>query len=209
MPRKKDIAPDRGADAIVEEITDHLRPWKGRQSRQAIAIAVGKNLKILRENIPLSGKLFNRRRLREHALRLDKSLREVEDLLKSAPDSLNLHLFKPVSFSKGEIGAIETKSAAFLRPVELFFAELARLRKVCAQAIHPGFGVHPNFDYAKWQCSFFAYMLMDELSNAKITGTKDASFRVISSLLYEAVSGEPDADLKRHCDQVLRDTPGP
>jgi hypothetical protein len=44
---------------------------------------------------------------------------------------------------------------------------------------------------------------MQDLSNGKITRTKDSAFRVITGLLYEAVSGQPDADLKRACDSVL------
>ena len=45
---------------------------------------------------------------------------------------------------------------------------------------------------------------MRELSDRKITGTKDSAFRVVTGLLYEAVSGQPDADLKRACDSVLQ-----
>jgi hypothetical protein len=45
---------------------------------------------------------------------------------------------------------------------------------------------------------------MRELSDRKITGTKDAAFRVITGLLYEALSGQQDADLKRACGTVLR-----
>jgi hypothetical protein len=45
---------------------------------------------------------------------------------------------------------------------------------------------------------------MRELSDGKIRGTKDSAFRVVTGLLYEAVSGRPDADLKRACDSVLK-----
>jgi hypothetical protein len=45
---------------------------------------------------------------------------------------------------------------------------------------------------------------MRELSDRKIKGTKDSAFRVVTGLLYEAVSGQPDADLKRACDSVLQ-----
>ena len=53
-------------------------------------------------------------------------------------------------------------------------------------------------------CAWHALGLMGELSDRKIKGTKDSAFRVVTGLLYEAVSGQPDADLKRACDSVLQ-----
>ncbi len=47
--------------------------------------------------------------------------------------------------------------------------------------------------------------MIRELSDGEATGTRDRAFRTITSLLYEAVTGETDADLKRMCDQVLSD----
>jgi hypothetical protein len=46
------------------------------------------------------------------------------------------------------------------------------------------------------------------LSRVKISGTQDGPFRAIASLLYEAITGEADLDLKRACDSVLRDASG-
>jgi hypothetical protein len=37
---------------------------------------------------------------------------------------------------------------------------------------------------------------MQDLSDGKITGTKDSAFRFVTGLLYEAVSGQPDADFR-------------
>jgi hypothetical protein len=45
---------------------------------------------------------------------------------------------------------------------------------------------------------------MKNHSAAKITGTQHGPFRTVTSLLYEAVSGRPNADLKRACDDVIR-----
>jgi hypothetical protein len=92
------------------------------------------------------------------------------------------------------------------RPVRAgsFGVELKRLREVCAHAADPGFASHPNYDHAKHLCAWLALGLMRELSDGKITGTKDSAFRVVTGLLYEVVSGLPDADLKRACDSVLQ-----
>jgi hypothetical protein len=85
------------------------------------------------------------------------------------------------------------------------FDLLKRLREVCARFIDPEFGYHPNFDYAKHDSAWFAFSLMEVMSDNKITGTKDGPFRAIAGLLYEAISGQQDADLKRACDTVLRE----
>ena len=89
-----------------------------------------------------------------------------------------------------------------------FAAELKRMREVCARAIDPGFGYHPNYDRAKHFCVRFAHGLMLGLSERTVTGTKDDAFRAIASLLYEAISGQRDVDLKRACDSKLRDILG-
>jgi hypothetical protein len=64
-------------------------------------------------------------------------------------------------------------------------------------------GTHPNFDHAKALSARSAYTLMKNHSTANVTGTQDGPFRTVTSLLYEAVSGHRDADLKRACQAVL------
>jgi hypothetical protein len=44
MSRKQDTASRRGADEIVEEIVDHLRPWKAHKSVATITAAVNQRL---------------------------------------------------------------------------------------------------------------------------------------------------------------------
>ena len=60
-----------------------------------------------------------------------------------------------------------------------------------------------NYDFLKHACARSARGLMLDTSNRKITGTKDDAFRAITSLFYEAVSGQQEVDLKRACDSVL------
>ena len=68
---------------------------------------------------------------------------------------------------------------------------------------------HANYDHAKHLSSQSAHVLMKGMSEKKITGTEGGGFRTIASLLYEAISGLPDTDLKRSCDSVLRNARGP
>jgi hypothetical protein len=99
--------------------------------------------------------------------------------------------------------AVGTIKHANRQRADSFAAELKRLRQVCARGVDPGFGYHPNYEPAKYFCAFFAYSLMKALSGRTITGTKDHAFRAIAGLAYEAISGKPDADLKRACDSCL------
>jgi hypothetical protein len=213
MSRKQDTASRREADEIVEEIVDHLRPWKSHKSAAAITAAVNHELNVLLQLAPLQAKLFDRAQNRTHAKKLDRALGEVEMLLASAPGALAWFLFDPLPpMTLTEDGesvqvtqSIENIELAYRARADSFFAELKRLRKVCAHAVDPGFATHPNYDHAKHLCAWHALGLMRELSDGKITGTKDSAFRVVTGLLYEAVSGRPDADLKRARDSVLQD----
>jgi hypothetical protein len=71
--------------------------------------------------------------------------------------------------------SIENIERAYRARADSFFVELKRLRKVCAHAVDPGFATHPNYDHAKHLCAFRALGLMRELSDGKITGTKDSA----------------------------------
>jgi hypothetical protein len=218
--RKRDITPP---DAIrraetVEEIVDHLRPWKDRKGTTAVIAEVNRALDVLVNLAPLEAKLFDRTRNRIHAQQLDRALAEVEALLASAPGALASFLLNPLPpltmTEDGELTRampplIEDIKRAYRKREDSFTAELKRLRKVCARAIDPGFGSHPNYDHAKHLCAWFAHGLMRELSDRKITGTKEDAFRAIAGLLYEAISGQQNADLKRACDSVLRDIRDP
>ena len=214
MNRKRHSASEARQHEIVEEVVDNLRPWKDRKSRAAVAADVEHELNILIHIVPLGTELFDRRRNRAHAQKLNRAVSEVERLFSSAPGMLAWSLFNPLPppewtddgqlvIPKTNKSAEEIKRDYFARANTLS-AELARLRRVCAQAIDPGFGMHPNYDHAKDACAWFAHGLMEGLSNREITGTQDGTFRTITSLLYEAVSGEHSIDLKRACDAVLR-----
>ncbi len=212
MSRKQDTASRRGADEIVEEIVDHLRPVKNHESAAAITAAVNHELEVLLKLAPQQAKLFDRARNWAHAKKLDRALSEVERLLASAPGALAWFLFNPLPpLTLTEDGgsvevtqSIENIELAYRPRADSFCAELKRLRNVCARAVDPGFATYPNYDHAKHLCAWHALGLMRELSDRKITGTKDLAFRVVTGLLYEAVSGQPDADLKRACDSALQ-----
>ena len=85
-----------------------------------------------------------------------------------------------------------------------FHEELERLLIECEQLVRNPPGPHPNADAAKINCALFAYGLVRDRSKRPPTGTAEGPFRRISELLYQAVLGKKEADLKRACDKVLR-----
>jgi hypothetical protein len=219
--RKRDAAPPEATrrNEIVEEIVDHLRPWKDRKDQGQVTVAVDHELDVVLKLAPMQAKLFDRAVNRIHARKLDSALNQVETLLASAPGFLAWYSFgpPPQPVTMTEDGLLMQAMPTTIEDVERqhrgrankFVAELKRLRKVCARAADPEFGYHPNYDPAKHTCAWFARALMKELSDAKITGTKDGPFRTIASLIYEAISGKEEADLKRACDAVLQGSRNP
>jgi hypothetical protein len=147
MSRKQDTVSRRGADEVAEEIVDHLRPRKDHKSVAAITAAVNHEIGVLLKLAPLQTKLFDRARNRAHAKKLGRALSEVERLLASAPAVLVWFLFNPLPpltlAEEGEsvevMRSIENIELAYRARADSFFAELKRLRDVCARAVDPGF----------------------------------------------------------------------
>jgi hypothetical protein len=202
-------------DDIIEEIVTHLWPFK-RKTEAEVTAGVRNAVDALMKIAPLQRKLGDRSLIRDHAKKLDAALGKVEELLASCPGGLAGHLFSPLPppiWTEGDDLSVkilpeeELKHRLQARWNSLA-VELKRLRRICARAIDPGFGLHPNYDQDKHACAWFAFNLMRNLSDHEITGTEDGSFRTITSLLFEALSGHQDADLKRACDDVLREDRG-
>jgi hypothetical protein len=183
---------------IVEEIVDHLRPWgkrghplwgkpnRGHRLSEAMVINnVTRQFDMLLWGYSSRIERDDRRRNRVHARKLDSALAEVQRLAASAPIPL---------------ASLLSESA------NSFVPELKRWRRKCARLIDWKFGQHPNYEVGKHMCAAFAFDLMETLSEKKITSAKDSTFRAIASLLYEAVSGNRGVDLKRACDDVLRES---
>jgi hypothetical protein len=187
---------------IVEEVIDNLRPWKNHKNRDTVTTAVNQDLDRLLRIVPFEKEFFDPRAARKHAKKLDKAISKVETLVESCPGMLNGDLFDPTLPSRKIGNDLDpTPYKTLEEGVDAFFAELKRLRKVCALDYYRP---HPNYDPAKNRSAQSAYFLMREFSDGKITGTKDQAFRIITALLYEAISGQQGADLKRACDAALR-----
>jgi hypothetical protein len=63
----------------------------------------------------------------------------------------------------------------------------------------------PKADPGKWGCAAEGFYLLETLSMAEPTGTREGAFLRIAGLLHEACTGEPesDTDIYRACRAVL------
>lgn len=199
-------------DEIVEEIVDHLRPWKKRISEAAVTVEVSADMIRLLTLAPYEAKRSDRKKNGTHARQLDQALVNLQNLLTSAPHPLRSFLRDPLPnmTDDGVIHGVvdENIKWANRKRADSLDAELKRLREVCARAIKVGYGYDSNYDRVKHLCAGFAQGLVRDLSAKPATGTMDAPFRAIASLLYEAVSARRDVDLKRACDSQLREIRG-
>jgi len=102
------------------------------------------------------------------------------------------------------------KRAAKARAALASYADLAEFAPALAtldmqlQRLERSFGPVPQFGRLKWFSADCARILIVEFSSRPPSGTVDSPLRTIASLIYEYLTGCPDADLKRACDSVLK-----
>jgi hypothetical protein len=100
--------------------------------------------------------------------------------------------------AKYKITTIEQRAAA----QAIFFHTLENLK--LASAEWPA-RFTPRHDQAKRICAELAIILMHDFSTKLPTsGTAKSPYRVIASLIFETVTGQHGADLRRPCETVLR-----
>jgi len=186
---------------IVQDIVRELGRLK--YPRSQVTAHVGQGMEMLCKTAPVFKKLADRRANRIHAEKLDRALLNVEKLIESSPDKVKLSLFYPHYPPSPISTGIEDVSNLHQNRVESFIGEIRRLRQVCHNAIKLGYGSHPNTDTEAHGCASLASALMLNLSHEKPSSSSDKSrLRQITSLLYEAVTGEVGRDLARACNTV-------
>jgi hypothetical protein len=119
-----------------------------------------------------------RRGVADYARSIDAKLTELESMLKD---------WRAPRPDAGLISGIELMRAACRMRMEL----------------RPKRG--QQTDHVKLACASCAFDLMKRFSRRKIKGSANSSFQVITARLYEAVTGEPDANCKRACESILRE----
>jgi hypothetical protein len=166
---------DRNID-LIEGIIDLLRPWTLPEKR--VRQRVSQVLDVMRYSLPS----FYSPDIK-HAGDLDVALRRVEGLLISAPAVLRFTL-DPNHFH------------SFCQDVRAF-------REICVQVVRRGPGRHGNYDEVKALSAQAARELLSDFSEQKIVSSPSSAYRMIASLIYEAITGV-NIDLKKACDRELK-----
>lgn len=182
------MTPDAEA---IEEIVENLRPL--RRLEKDVHGRVLRHVEILISTVATYGNLPRISDVRRHSRVLTTAIDQIFVSLQ------RLHPFTREALFDGSASAVPIGMGA---PVEL----LRDLQLLRASAIFitlmkvPS----PKQNLTKGLCAQQAYGMMHELSKGNIVGTIESSFLRIATLLFEIVSGEPDASLKRACDAELK-----
>jgi hypothetical protein len=170
---------------LIDTIVDELRPWTEANSAETVRDAVTERLDVLGDVVPNHFSREAIRRTRQGARALRDAIRQLEESLARAPPELRMRLkLEP--------------APGWQHPL---LQELHRARNGCESAVDAA----PSTDKVKEWCARVAFQLILKFSETKPTGTDESPFRVIAALVYEAITGEPDRDLKRACDNHLRE----
>ncbi len=81
---------------------------------------------------------------------------------------------------------------------------LMDLRRRCDRLIELRIGKHKNFGYRQQRAAVFSRHLMERYKLPLAYTSRTSPYRVVASLLYEAMTGEYGRDLERACENVAR-----
>jgi hypothetical protein len=163
---------------IVEEIETNLEPLKlrGSNAKPEIEMAIALVVAGAVDRAALARALA----IPRQAGKASEALNALRDSLRTAADETSL----PPLFAEArqEINAI-APTLAYLETLS---------------------GPNERQHLVKWRCAHCAHGLMRQLSTHKPSSSPDSRFGAVASLIFEAVSGNAHADLKRACDSLMR-----
>jgi hypothetical protein len=175
--------PTRERDEIVDDI---VRELGGARGESLILPEAAVRAEIMRSvsRMTAGARRWSREQRKaeaDHAQSIDDLLAELE--LKLA-DPLAPRFNKQIFSAMGRLTAV--------------------IREMCQKQtlFRPKGG--REVDQLKRDCASSAFHLMQKFSRHKISGSAQTSYPVIAALLFEAVTGEREANVKRACEHVLR-----
>jgi hypothetical protein len=133
------------------------------------------------------------RETRAGARKIQAAIRNLQAQLKNASPELRLRLDMPGTWQ----GPLRAEQVGMHR----LQAELEHLREVCDTAAN----AQPGWDPIKKVCAQIGVGLVLKYSSKPPTAGRRGALRTIVSLLFEAATGEHDADLTRACRDALRE----
>ena len=178
---------------IVEEIVNNLLPLRKTLSPKNVAAEIEQHIKLLSMVIAKLEKLTSASATRGAATELSSALCKLIGSLRNVPSELDYLLFWQA--------ASEEDAVTPRRQLLLMLEGILRASEKIAEGVE---GPSANYDFMKRNCATFAAILMRQFSTQPITSVLESRFRRIASLLYSALAGGQEPDLKRACDAELR-----
>ena len=215
---KRNISPTeprrRPFDDLVEDIVDAL----GGVGHRCLVLSKAQTVAKVRRAIEDSSKFFgrwDRYFSRDGRAIIARDAEELADLiapleatLKRLSGPLADYLFGPPSArhvvwtdsvpEDDIIAAIANDKADLL-------ARLERLRTDCERQLRllPPYSSGPERDRLNGRCARFAFTLMKAFSRRKRVSSGGGAFSVVTSLIYEFLTGVAGVELERACKQVI------
>jgi hypothetical protein len=165
---------------IVEEICDHLRPWKRKRREADIRAEVEKRIALLVKIAAGIDQWPRGAEVRRQAAEARKTLARLRDQLAREP--LRSHWPLVARWQ---------------------FIDFDLLDETLANTKSKNMFPDPRSNPKQRLCAEVADALIHELSANPATGTADRALHAIASLLYEAITGEPNKSLKRAVDGTI------
>jgi hypothetical protein len=144
--------------------------------------------------------------LADNAKEIAGCIAALQSTLAAASAPLHDFLFTPL-WARATLVPVDvllavktTYRQAVLEPLQQMRLDCERIladeaREQEQQPLRPG----PEIDRAQRHCATLAYDLMDVFARRSITGSAEGPYHTIASLLFEALTGRAEVDLKRHC----------
>jgi hypothetical protein len=186
---------------LIEEIAYRLRPWKC--SKSEVLAKICDSIEELKRELakgPDPWRGFYRKN-RKYASNILNAIDNLKKQLTAPPES----------FFRGLLNADQPEEIKELNSPQKLTEDvadlsrrLAKLDAQCRDVIAKRIGADPRADYKKTNTACEALFLMLKLSEqAPTAGSLDSSFCFISSLIFEAVTGMREQNLRRACQKVL------
>jgi hypothetical protein len=138
----------------------------------------------------------------DHARELAGLVAALEAKLNGLPEPLADYLFMPPQ-ARHAVMPVDEIMAVATTDHTMLMQRLERLRLDCEGQRFSAGSSGPEQDRTKNHCAMIAFNILRTFSRRPITGTEGDSYRTLTSLVYEDFTGEPDLDLKHHCQRVL------
>jgi len=200
----------RNLPEIIDLIVDELG---NPDARPEVAQAIERSFDFFRRCDPWFARA-GKAALADDAKGIADSIAALESKLAAASPLLDDFLFTPPgarsTVTEGNVllAAKTTYKEAVLEPLRRMRLDCERIlaieaRELLEQPLRSG----PEIDRGQRHCATMAYDLMGVFSSRSITGSAEGHYHSIASLLFEALTGRAEVDLKRHCNFVIKVRP--